>query len=203
MAILPTQITYAKNPAHNQFLHNFDGKLKGRYHLAFLVGIEFVGGQQLRRDIEALLGNPTYPLDEWCSARDLIIMFDGAMRAGVSPERIGLLTMPTYKRSNPDLFKGKTLRDGLAIFDYGYRTDTTYGGVSPASLIQPTRALIHRTGSPLPCDYFIGVIKGLFGVFSVEGMIQEIRCQWAGAPSCCFEARWPDETNSTKELTVT
>ena len=48
--------------AHEQFLRNSDGKLKGRYNLAFLVGIEFVGGHQLRRDIETALGNPTIAL---------------------------------------------------------------------------------------------------------------------------------------------
>jgi hypothetical protein len=191
VATLPAQITYAKNAAHNQFLHSFDGKLKGRYCIAFLVGIEFIGGPELRREIEGLLGNPKYPLDEWCSARDLIVMFDRAVRAGIAPERIGLLTMPAYKRSYPEVFEGKTLRDGLIIFDHGYRADTTYGGVSPGSLIEPTRAFIHRTGSPLPCDYFIGVIKGLFGIFSIEGEVREVQCQWDGAPACRFEARWP------------
>ncbi len=142
VATFPTQIAYAKNAAHEQFLRNFDGKLKGRYNLAFLVGIEFVGGHQLRREIETALGNPTYRPDEWCSGRDLIVMFDLAVRAGVSPERIGMLTMPTYKRAYPDLFKGKTVRDGLVLFDQGYRTDTTYGGVSPA--------LIHRRDHRFP-----------------------------------------------------
>ena len=93
-----------------------------------------------------------------------------------------MLTMPTYKRAYPDLFKGKTVRDGLVLFDQGYRTDTTYGGVSPASLLEPTRALIHRTGSPLPCEYFVGVIKGLLGLFSIEGTAREVQCQWMAHP---------------------
>ena len=190
METLTNQIVYAKNAAHQQFLHSFNGQLKGRSNLAFLVVIEFVGGAQLRKDIEVALGYPTYQPDEWCSARDAIVMFDHAIRAGVPAERLGYRVMPTYKRQFPAVFKGKTVRDAFEILEQAYRANTTYGGVAPGVLVEPTRALIYRQGSPLPCDYFVGVINGLLGLFSIQGSTREIECQWNGAPACCYEAHW-------------
>lgn len=191
METIPKQIVYAKNAAHQQFLDSFNGKLKGRSNLAFLVVIEFIGGAQLRKDIEAALGNPTYQPDEWCPARDAIMMFDRAMRAGLPAERLGYRVMPTYKRAFPAHFQGKTVRDAFGILEYAYRSNTTYGGVSPGALVEPTRALIYRKGSPLPCDYFVGVINGLLGIFSIGATTREIACQWNGASACCYEATWP------------
>jgi hypothetical protein len=190
METLPKQIVYAKNTAHQQFLDSFNGKLKGRSSIAALVVIEFIGGAQLRKDIEAELGNPTYQPDEWCSARDLIVMYDRAIRSGVSAERLGYRVMPTFRRSFPALFEGKTVRDAFRILEQAYRENTTYGGVTPGALVEPTRALIYRKGSPLPCNYFVGVINGLLGIFSVQGTTREIECQWDGAPACCYEAKW-------------
>jgi hypothetical protein len=190
METFPHQIVYAKNAAHQQFLESFNGQLKGRSNLAFLVVIEFIGGPQLRKDIEVALGYPTYQPDEWCSARDAIVMFDLAIRAGVPAERLGYRVMPTYKRQFPAVFEGKTVRDAFEILEQAYRANTTYGGVAPGALVEPTRALIYRQGSPLPCDYFVGVINGLLGLFSIRGTSREIECQWNGAPACCYEARW-------------
>src|SRR5205807_6291833 len=169
MDTLPKQIVYAKNVAHQQFLDSFNGKLKGRSSIAALVVIEFIGGSRLRKDIEAELGNPTYQPEEWCSARDLIVMYDRALRAGVSAERLGYRVMPTFKRSVPAFFEGKTARDAFQILEQAYRENTTYGGVAPGAHVEPTRALVYRKGSPLPCDYFVGVINGLLGIFSVRG----------------------------------
>lgn len=190
METFPRQIIYAKNAAHQQFLSSFNGKLKGRSNLAFLVVIEFMGGSQLRKDIEAALGNPTYQPDEWCSARDAIVMFDRAIRAGLPAKRLGYRVMPTYRRQFPALFEGKAVHDAFGIMEQAYRANTTYGGVAPGALVEPTRALIYRKGSPLPCDYFVGVINGLLGIFSIEATTREIACQWEGAPACCYESNW-------------
>jgi hypothetical protein len=190
METLPRQIVYAKNAAHQQFLDSFDGKLKGRSNLAFLVVIEFIGGSQLRKEIEAVLGNPIYQPDEWSSARDAIVIFDRALRAGVSAERLGYRVMPTFKRTFPAVFQGKTVHDAFGILEQAYRSNTTYGGVTPGALIEPKRVLIYRKGSPLPCDYFVGVINGLLGIFSIEAATREIACQWNGAGACCYEANW-------------
>ena len=190
MIAFPTSVIYAKNPQHEQFLRNFDGRVKGQYHIAYLVAIEFSGGAKLRGEIEKALGEPTYLPNEWYPAKDMIVMFDRAIRAGVSPERVGLQTMPTYKRVNPDKFEGKSVREGFQLLEQAFRADTTYGGVSPGLLAEAGRAKIYRKGSPLPCDFFVGVIKGLLTVFSVNGTVQEVECQWNGAPACCIEARW-------------
>src|ERR1700694_1478692 len=111
METIPKQIVYAKNAAHQQFLESFTGKLKGRSTIAALVVVEFIGGSQLRKDIEAELGNPVYQPDEWCSARDLIVIYDRALRAGVSAERLGYRVMPTFRRSFPAVFERKHVRD--------------------------------------------------------------------------------------------
>lgn len=190
METLTNSIIYAKNAAHQQFLTSFDGKLKGRSNLAFMVVIEFMGGATLRQDIETELGHPKYQPDEWCSARDSIVMFDRAIRAGLPAERLGYRVMPTYKRTFPALFQRKKVRDAFEILERAYRENTTYGGVSPGAVVEPGRALVYRKGSPLPCDYFVGVINGLLGMFSVEATTREIACQWTGAPACCYEARW-------------
>ncbi|HWZ42239.1 MAG TPA: hypothetical protein VNW97_02125 [Candidatus Saccharimonadales bacterium] len=190
MEMLPKRIVYAKNDAHQKFLDTFNGQLKGRTNLSFLVVIEFVGGEQLRKKIEAMLGNPTYLPDEWCSARDAIVMFDQALRAGVAAERLGHRVMPTYKNNFPAIFEGKTIRDAFEILERAYASNTTYGGVSPVAVVEPKRALVYRKGSPLPCDYFVGVINGLLKLFSIDSTTREIACQWNGAPACCYETTW-------------
>jgi hypothetical protein len=166
------------------------GQLKGRYVIAFLVGVEFLGGAQLRKKIEFELGDPVYGPDAWAPARDIIVIFDRAARAGVDVERMGELVMPAFKRAHPQLFVGKTVLDAFDILESGYRTDTTYGGVSPEAEKNVGRLRVFRTGSPVPCQYFVGVVKGLLQVFGVAGSVREIACQWEGGKSCCFEARW-------------
>jgi hypothetical protein len=41
----------------------------------------------------------------------------------------------------------------------------------------------------ISCDYFMGVINGLLGIFSVKATTREIECQWNGAQACCYEDR--------------
>ncbi len=183
-------IAYAKNPAHERFIQNFGGKLKGRYVIGFLVGVEYLGGAPLRKQIEAELGNPRYGPDEWVAVRDMAVIFDRAIRAGVSVERMGELVMPAYKRSHPQAFAGRTVQDAFDILERAYRQDTTYGGVSPGLEKAPGLVRVHRFNSPLPCPCFSGVIKGLFHTFGVLSSVHEIACQWEGANSCCWEARW-------------
>jgi len=191
METLTRQIVYAKNAVHQQFLNSFEGKLKGRSNLAFLVVIEFIGGAEVRKDIESALRNPVYQPDEWYSARDAMVMFDRAIRAGVPAERLGHSVMPSYRRTFPDRFRGKTtMHDAFELLEQAYHAHTTYSDASPGPVIESTRALIYRKGSPLPCDYFVGVIDGLLRIFSVKATIRETACQWNGAPACCYEARW-------------
>ena len=192
MVRLPEKIAYAKNATHNQFLHSFEGKVKGRYLLAFLVGIGFVGGTKLRQDIETDLGNPAYILDEWYPGRDVIFMFDRAVRSGLSPERIGLLSVPAYKRANPTLFEGKTARQAFELLDQGLRSETSYA-FSPTVFVEATRALVHRRDAPIPCGYMVGLLKGLLDVVPVHGTVQEIECQWDGVRACRYEACWTQE----------
>jgi hypothetical protein len=121
----------------------------------------------------------------------MIVIFDSAARAGVSVERMGELVMPAYKRAYPQLFVGRTVLDACDILERGYRNDTTYGGVSPQAEKSPGRLRVFRTNSPVPCQYFVGVVRGLLQVLGVAGTVREIACQWEGTGrSCCVEARW-------------
>ena len=189
-APLPS-VAYAKNPEHERFIQSFEGQVKGRYHLAFLVGIEYIGGHDLRARIEKELANPHYQPDDWYSARDMVVMFDRAVRAGLAVGRVGELVMPTYKRSNPKAFEGKTIIHGFEILEQAYRAHTSYGGVSPPHEVEPRCVRLYRL-SPLPCEYFVGVVKGLLSVFGIQGTSREVTCQWEGGVRCCFEARWED-----------
>jgi hypothetical protein len=188
-AALPT-VAYAKSQAHQRFIQEFGGKLKGRYVIGFLVGVEYLGGAPLRQAIERELGNPHYLPEEWVAVHDMAVVFDRAVRAGVSVERIGELVMPAYKRAHPEAFAGRTIHDAFDILERAYRQDTTYGGVSPGIEKAPGLVRVHRVNSPLPCDCFSGVIKGLLHTFGVFSAVHEIACQWEGAKSCCWEARW-------------
>jgi hypothetical protein len=186
-----TSIAYAKNSRHERFiLKEFDGQLKGRYVIAFLVAVEFLGGAPLRKQIEHELGDPKYGLDAWVPGRDLVFIFDRATRAGVSVERMGEILVPAYKRANPQDFEGRTVFDGADILEHGFRQSSTYGPVSPPHEKMVAGLRVYRTDSPMPCVYFAGVIKGLLQVFNIFGSVRETECQWEGAKSCCFEARW-------------
>jgi len=189
-------VVYAKNPAHELFLQGFTGQCRGRYHLAFLVGVEILAGPSLRAEIERQLGQPNYLPDSMYPGRDLAVIFDRAMRAGLAAERLGEMVIPAYKRSSPQVFEGKTIADAFEILERGYRTDTTYGGVSPAHELGLGRVRIFRAGHPTPCGVFVGVLHGLFRVFGLHGSTTEIACQWEGAQSCCFEAVWDHAKSS-------
>jgi hypothetical protein len=183
-------VAYAKSPSHERFIQGFGGKLKGRYLIGFLVGVEYLGGAPLRQQIERELGNPHYGPEEWVGVRDMAVIFDRAVRAGVSVERVGELVMPSYKRANPLAFEGRTVQEAFDILERAYRQDTSYGGVSPGLDKALGLVRVHRVNSPLPCQCFSGVIKGLLQCFGVIGSVHEIACQWEGANSCCWEARW-------------
>jgi hypothetical protein len=194
--VMLSSVAYAKSQAQERFILGFGGKLKGRYVIGFLVGVEYLGGAALRQQIERELGNPHYGPDEWVTVRDMAVIFDRAVRAGVSVERIGELVMPSYKRAHPAAFAGRTVHDAFDILERAYRQDTTYGGVSPGLEKAPGLVRVHRLNSPLPCDCFSGVIKGLLQCFGVISAVHEISCQWQGAPTCCWEARWSSSPGS-------
>jgi hypothetical protein len=187
---LLTTIAYAKNLKHQRFVQSFEGQLKGRYVIAFLVGVEFLGGAPLRQQIERDLGDPNYGPDAWVSARDMVVIFDRAARNGVSVERMGELVMPAHKRANPQQYAKRSVYDAFEILERGYRQDTSYGGVSPEPEKSSGLMRVFRSNAPGPCQYFVGVIKGLLQCFGVNGTVREVACQWEGGKSCCFEARW-------------
>jgi hypothetical protein len=107
------RVAFAKNPEHERFVQGFAGRTRGRYALAYLVGVEILAGSDLRKSIEAELGNPVYLPAELCDGRDLAVICDRALRAGVSMTRLGELVIPSYKRANPKAFEGKTVTEAF------------------------------------------------------------------------------------------
>ena len=188
-----TNVAYAKNPEHNERLRSYEGGVKGRYMLAFLAGVSCLGGPELRAQIEDDLGNPEYRLDTWYPVQHMVLTFDRAARAGIELRRLGGLVLPAYKRAHPERFAGQTVEQAFDVLERGFREDTTYGGVSQAHETSPGRVRLFRTDSPVPCDFFCGVVEGLFSVFGMEGSVSEKECQWEGTDSCCFEAQWDQE----------
>jgi predicted hydrocarbon binding protein len=184
-------IAYAKSPAHERFLRTFEGRTRGRYCLAYLVGLEVLGGTELRRRVEAELGNPRYQGDEWHPLQDMILIFDRAMRANVSLFRLGELVVPTYKRANPEPFEGKTVVDMFGILERGYRSESP--GTQIASEVDPANRVgrIYRVDAAAPCEYFRGVVSGALKTFGQHtGSAVETTCQWEGAARCAYEGRW-------------
>ena len=185
-----TSVSYAKNELHERFVLGFDGQVRGRYCLAYLVGTGILGGPELRASIEHDLGNPKYGLEEWYPSRDAVFIFDRALRAGVSAERMGELVIPTYKRAHPDEFAGRTILQAFDILEAAYRRDSKLSDISPGPVVGTGRATVYRKDAPLPCAYFLGVLKGLLAAFGVTGTAREVDCQWDGAKSCAYETRW-------------
>ena len=190
MSKLVTDVAYAKSPEHNERLSHYEGGVKGRYLLAFLAGVGCLGGSELRAEVESDLGSPEYRLDTWYPVAHMVLIFDRAARAGIELRRLGGLVLPAYKRAHPERFEGQSVEQAFDVLERGFREDTTYGGVSQAHEITPGLVRLFRTDSPVPCDFFCGVVEGLFHVFGVAGTVSEVECQWEGAESCCFEAHW-------------
>jgi hypothetical protein len=190
-------VAYAKSSAHQRFIQGFEGQLRGRYLSVFLQIAGVLGGPKLRTDIERELEHPRYHPDQMSSARHGVLIFDRATRAGVSVERMGEMVMAAYKQANPEVFEGKSVLDAFELLEAAYRRDTTYGGVSPGLRLGRNEASIFRRNSAFPCAYFAGVIKGTLLLFHVVGSVTEPECQWQGAPSCRYDARWsPPKANA-------
>jgi|CXWL01.1.fsa_nt_gi hypothetical protein len=81
------------------------------------------------------------------------------------------MIMPAIKRADPRAFEGKTVLDGFDILGKAYWEDSGSGGLSAGRAIEPGHVLLFMRDSPLPCQYLVGVVKGLLEVFGVQGAV--------------------------------
>jgi hypothetical protein len=188
---LETPIVYARSKEHDQFLRSFVGDLKGRYLLAYAVGIEVVSGRELRLQVERELGDPRFEPETLYDIRYLVVMLDRAMRQGLSSERLGELIVPTRKRTNPQAFAGKTVGEAFQSMIDGYRADSSVGDFQLE--LAPGHARVLRGDFPGPCEMFVGVIRGLLRVMGTTGTAEETVCRWrGGVKRCIYDAHWQE-----------
>lgn len=189
--LLPT-VAFAKSPEHERFVQEFQGETRGRYALAYLVGVEVVGGPDLRNSIDRELGNPLFLPDQMIPALNLAVICDRAVRARLAIPRLGELAFPAFRRAHRELFEKTSVADGFDLLERASRQDSSYYGAQawPAPQVQAGRAVMFRPGRPTPCEAHVGIIVGMLRSFGVEGAAEETACRWQGAPFCTFEVKW-------------
>jgi hypothetical protein len=187
-------VAFAKSPEHERFVQEFEGQTRGRYAIAYLVGIQVLGGPKLRAEIEAELGNPTFLPDQLYSALYVAIVCDRAVRAGLPVVRLGELCFPAFRRAHRELFEHTSVEDGFSLLERASRQDSGYYGDQqwPQPQLGAGRAVVFRPGRPTPCEAYVGILSGMLQSFGVEGSARETACLWQGAPFCTFEAVWRD-----------
>jgi predicted hydrocarbon binding protein len=46
----------------------------------------------------------------------------------------------------------------------------------------------------MPCEFFLGLLKGAFEIAGLSAEVKEIKCQWqANEPKCVYEIKWEAE----------
>lgn len=185
-------VAFAKSPEHERFVQDFKGKTRGRYALAYLVGVGVLGGPKLRASIETELGNPQFVPGEMYPALHVAVICDRAVRARLAITRLGELCFPAFRRAHRGLFEHKSVMDGFQLLERASRQDSGYYGDQrwPDPKVEPGHAVVYRPGRPTPCDAYVGILLGMLRSFGVEGSAEETACLWEGAPYCAFETRW-------------
>jgi hypothetical protein len=185
-------VAFAKTPAHERFVQGFEGQTKGRYAITYLAAVGVLGGTALVESIKRDLGNKVYLPEGMYPGRDVAVICDRALRAGLSMARLGEQIIPSRLRANPEMFAGMTIMEAFQVLEQASTNDTSYYQDKswPAPQIEPGHALVYRPGRPSPCETFVGILQGFFNAFRVRGSAREIACIWEGSPYCTFEARW-------------
>lgn len=152
-----------------QFINSFEGKCKGQYHITYLASIRVLGGNDLRMEAQDKYGRPLYRIDEMYPTREASLMVLHAVEKGVSPERLNKNVAKTYEREQPDMFKGLTADNTIDIIMKGFSDETDY--VSSLTILERVtgRVVMERSNSPMPCDYFKGLIGAFFEIVKVPG----------------------------------
>jgi hypothetical protein len=183
-------VSFAKTREHEEFLLAVRGHIRGRYLISFLVGVGIVGGNELRRSIEAELGRPYYMPEQMYPARELVFICHHAAASKLPIARLGESMAPTFKRAHPEYFAGRSVEQLCEIIERAYREETTYSSLSPEHFIMPGYARMFRKNQPAPCALFEGVLQGFLASMGTVGTVDEVACQWEGASSCTYDIHW-------------
>jgi len=176
-----------------EFVENVEGMSKGRYHILYLTIIGIAGGEELRKEAQEKYGRERYLPDEMYPVKEQNQMAIHAVEQGVSAERMGRMVPQTYKRANPDIFATFSRDNAIELLVAGWESDTEYAEKSIVVLErEKNRAVLARPINPMPCDFFKGVLLGLFEILDIPAKCEEIKCQWTdeGEDACVYEITW-------------
>lgn len=180
------------NQRHKDFIENFQGESRGRYHITYLAIIRIVGGNDLRKLVQERYGRPVYKPEEMYPTREGAQMIIHAGEHGVPAERLGRMVPKTYERAQPEIFKDLTPEKAINLITMAYSEETSFGSTVTILEQGPGRAVIERVNSPMPCEFFSGVIEGIFEILDKPVEVKETRCQWKDdGPGCAYEITWP------------
>jgi hypothetical protein len=173
------------------FIDNYEGSCKGRYHITYLTILGIAGGQEIKEKAvekfcsEKYLPDKMYPLSE---ASNIVIF---GMENGVPAERMGKMVAQSYKRAAPDMFKDLTHDKVVDMLILAYSDETDVGNMLAVDYREPGKVLFSRKDSAMPCEFFVGVIKGGFEIVDLKAEVSEIDCQWKDdSHKCVFEIVW-------------
>ncbi len=165
----------------------------GRYHLLYLFVIGMIGGEEIRKLVQARFGRPDYVSNQSYPTREYVEMVICAVEQGVSAERLGRAVPRYYLRENPEIIKKVTRENVIEIFAATYENESGYDEKTIEIVERgKNRAVLRRKLNPMPCDLFKGAILGLFEALNIPCQCRETECQWKNekANGCVYEITW-------------
>ncbi|OGP60245.1 MAG: hypothetical protein A2V67_18840 [Deltaproteobacteria bacterium RBG_13_61_14] len=174
-----------------RFIEQNQGMCKGRYHISYLVILGIAGGEELKQKALEKVGRTQYRPDEMYPTQEACAIVLFGAENGVPPFRTGTMVAQAFKRAQPQLFQDLSPQKMLDILCQAYALETDYGSTVKVLERGPNRAIVERKNNPMPCEFFQGVIQGVFAVANLAAEVKEIRCQWREeVPSCWHEVTW-------------
>ena len=176
-----------------QFVKTFEGQCMGRYHILYLTLIGLIGGEELKKEVQAQFGRPDYSPTKLYPQKEASLMVMHAVERGVSAERLGGRVPQLFQRKHPELMEIKNKEEIVDKLLALWESETSYGQ-KPIEIIGrgPNRALLARKINPMPCEFFKGAILGIFELFKVPCKCREIKCHWQDEKenACVYEVTW-------------
>jgi len=174
-----------------RFIEQNRGMCKGRYHIGYLVILGIAGGEELKKKALEKVGRTQYRPDEMYLTQEACAIVTFGAENGVPAFRSGKMVAQAFKRAQPQLFQDLTPQKILDLLCTAYSMETDYGSTVKVLECGPNRAIIERKNNPMPCEFFRGVIQGIFEVTNFAAEAKEIKCQWReDAPACWYEVTW-------------
>ena len=174
-----------------RFLARNQVMCKGRYHIGYLVILGIAGGEELKQKALEKVGRTQYRPEEMYPTQEACAIVAFGDENGVPAFRSGTMVAQSFKRAQPQLFQELTPQKILDLLCAAYAMETDYGSTVQVIERGPNRAVVERKNNPMPCEFFRGVIQGIFEIANLRAEAKEIKCQWReDAPACWYEVTW-------------